>query len=70
MEYQGMKNKAKNLEDALNSVSKEAAANKEIIEQLKVLINDLENEGFFKRLFNWKSVIEPFKNLLTPKETK
>ena len=69
-EYQGIKNKVKNLEDALNSVSKEAAANKEVIEQLKALVADLENEGFFNRLFGWKKIIEPFKTLFTPKENK
>ena len=69
-EYQGMKSKVKNLEEALNSVSKEAAANKELIEQAKALIADLENEGFFNRLFSWKSVIKPFKELFTAKEEK
>ena len=74
-EYQGMKNKIKNLEDALNSVSKEAAVNKEVIEQLKTLIADLEHEPFLGRLFRWKSVTKPFKKLLekhgkTQKEEK
>ena len=63
-EYQGMKTKIKNLENALNSVSKESAVNKERIENLKVLIADLEGEAFFNRLFRWKSIIEPFKELL------
>lgn len=63
-EYQGMRNKIKNLESALNSVSMEAATNKEIIEKVKALVVDLEGEGFFNRLFSWKSVIEPFKELL------
>ena len=42
-EYQGKKAKIKNLENALNSVSKEAAANKEAMEKIKVLVSDLEN---------------------------
>lgn len=62
-EYQGMKSKIRDLENALNSVSKEAATNKEIIEQAKALVVDLENEPFLIRLFHWKSVIEPFKDL-------
>ena len=62
-EYQGMNSKIKNLENALNSVSKEAAANKEKLEQVKALVADLENEGFFNRLFGWKKIIEPFKEL-------
>ena len=63
-EYQGMKTKIRNLEDALNSVSKEAAVNKEKLEKLKTLVADLENEAFFDRLFSWKSIIKPFKELL------
>lgn len=62
-EYQGMKSKIRDLENALNSVSQEAATNKEIIEQTKALVVDLENEPFLIRLFHWKSVIEPFKDL-------
>lgn len=62
-EYQGMKSKIRDLENALNSVSQEAATNKEIIEQAKTLVVDLENEPFLIRLFHWKSVIEPFKDL-------
>jgi chromosome segregation ATPase len=62
-EYQGMNSKIKNLENALNSVSKEAAVNKEKIEQLKALVADLENEGFLNRLFGWKKIIKPFKEL-------
>ena len=63
-EYQGMRNKIKSLESALNSVSVEAAENKEIIEKTKALVADLEGEGFFNRLFSWKNVIQPFKDLL------
>ena len=62
-EYQGMKSKIRDLENALNSVSKEAATNKEIVEQAKALVVDLENEPFLIRLFHWKSVVEPFKDL-------
>jgi uncharacterized protein YigA (DUF484 family) len=64
-EYQGMRNKIKSLESALNSVSVEAATNKEIVENVKALVVDLEKEGFLNRLFTWKSVIKPFKELLT-----
>ena len=62
-EYQDMKSKIRDLENALNSVSQEAATNKEMIEQAKALVVDLENEPFLIRLFHWKSVIEPFKDL-------
>lgn len=58
-EYQGMRDKIKNLESALNLVSKEAAHNKEIIEQAKTLVEDLHEEGLLNRMFKWKSIIEP-----------
>jgi hypothetical protein len=63
-EYQGMISKIKNLESALNSISTEAAENKETIEKLKALVFDLKNEKFLGRLFRWKSIIEPFTELL------
>jgi hypothetical protein len=63
-EYQGMKKKIKDLESVLNSVSKEAATSKEIIEKAKAFVVDLENEGLLNRLFTWKKVLEPIKGLL------
>lgn len=62
-EYQDMKNKIKRLEDALNLVSKEAAEYKEKIEKAKALVVDLENEGLINRLFAWKNIFKPLKNL-------
>lgn len=62
-EYQGLKDKIKNLETALNSVAKEAATNKEKIEKAKALVVDLDNESFISRLFHWKSLTEPLKKL-------
>ena len=67
-EYQGMKTKIKNLESALNSVSQEAATNKEIIEQAKALVEDLDNESFIDRLFKWKSITAPFRELFGQKK--
>ena len=66
-EYQGMRKKIKDLESALNSVSKEAATNKEIIEQAKALVVDLEEESLFDRLFRWKNIIEPIEKLFNGK---
>jgi hypothetical protein len=62
-EYQGMISKIKNLESALNSVSTEAAQHKEMIEQAKALIVDLDEEKFLRRLFHWKSLTTQLKNL-------
>ena len=69
-EYQGMRKKIKDLESALNSVSKEAATNKEIIEQAKALVVDLEEESLFDRLFRWKNIIEPIEKLFNGKIQK
>ena len=66
-EYQGMKTKIKNLESALNSVSKEAAVNKEVIEQAKTLVEDLQDEGIIDRIFSWKQITSPLKELLEKK---
>lgn len=62
-EYQGMRNKIKNLESALNSISTEAAQNKERVEKAKALVIDLTKESFFRRLFNWSLVLEPLKEM-------
>lgn len=62
-EYQGMKTKIRNLESALNSVSKEAAANKEIVEQAKALVEDLQGESLIDRIFSWKQITSPLKEL-------
>lgn len=69
-EYQGMRTKIKNLESALNSVSQEAATNKEIIEQAKALVEDLENENIINRLFKWKDIITPLRSLFEKKNDK
>ena len=62
-EYQGMKTKIRNLETALNSVSKEAAVNKEIVEQAKALVEDLQGESLIDRIFSWKQITSPLKEL-------
>jgi hypothetical protein len=66
-EYQGMRKKIKDLESALNSVSQEAATNKEIIEQAKAIVVDIEGEAFVNRLFRWKSVVKPLNELFNGK---
>lgn len=66
-EYQGMRKKIKDLESALNSVSQEAATNKEIIEQAKAIVVDIEEEAFVNRLFRWKSVVKPLNELFNGK---
>ena len=67
-EYQGMKTKIKNLESALNSVSQEAALYKEKIEKANALVEDLNSETFVNRLFRWKTVTTPLKELFAKKE--
>ena len=62
-EFQGMKSKIQKLELALNSVSKEASIKKEKLEQIKALYEDLKNESLYNRMFSWKQVIKPLKDL-------
>jgi hypothetical protein len=50
-------------ESALNSVSKEAAVNKEIVEQAKALVEDLQGESLIDRIFSWKQITSPLKEL-------
>jgi len=69
-EYQGLRNKIKKLESALDSISKEAAVNKELIEKTKALVADMENEGFINRLFKWKNLVKPLSELLNGKVQK
>ena len=66
-EYQGLRKKIKDLESALNSVSIEAASNKEKIEQAKAILEDLKVESLFKRVFNFKKILEPIDTLLNSK---
>lgn len=68
-EYQGMMNKIKNLESALNSVSTEAAISKELLEKARALVVDLDGEGFLNRLFSWSSVTKPLKDLFGVKNS-
>lgn len=69
-EWQAMKKKATDLESALNTVSQESAKNKEIVEQVKALIVDLEHENLINRMFAWKAVVKPFKDLFKEKKKK
>lgn len=62
-EYQGMRDKINELESALYSVSAEVAANKELVKELKTLVSDLENEGLLNRIFGWKNVVQPLKDI-------
>jgi hypothetical protein len=63
-----LKNKIKQLEKDLTDVSKEAAKYKEILSIIDALVMDLDGEKLINRLFNWKSIIKPFKNALKKDE--
>ena len=62
-EYNGLKNKIKQLESTLVDVSKEASTYKEKLGILEGLVIDLDNEKLVDRLFSWKSIVKPFKNV-------
>ncbi len=69
-EYQAMKTKIKNLESALNTVSQEAATYKEVIEQAKALVEDLQHERVISRIFGWSEVVAPLKKLFKKQQKK
>ncbi len=58
-EYNELKTKIRILEKSLHDVSLEAAASKEKIGKAEALAMDLENEGLYSRVFQWKSTISP-----------
>ena len=64
-EYNGLKNKIKSLEQTLVDVSKETAIYKEKLSILESLVMDLENEKIFSRIFSWKNIVNPFKEVFT-----
>lgn len=64
-EYNGLKNKIKTLENTLGDVSKEASAYKEKLGTIEGLVMDLEDETWVDRLFSWKSILKPFKDLFS-----
>lgn len=62
-EYNGLKNKIKSLEQTLVDVSKETAVYKEKLSILESLVMDLENEKILSRVFSWKNIVNPFKEV-------
>lgn len=62
-EYNGLKNKIKQLESAIVDVSNEASIYKEKLGVLEGLVMDLEGEKLIDRLFSWKSIIKPLKDV-------
>ena len=69
-EYNGLKNKIKSLEQTLVDVSKETAIYKEKLSILESLVMDLEGEGVLNRIFSWKNIISPFKEVFKKNEKK
>ena len=69
-EYNGLKNKIKSLEQTLVDVSKEAATYKEKLSILESLVMDLENEKILSRIFSWKNIVNPFKEVFKKDEKK
>lgn len=62
-EYNSLKNKIKQLESTLVDVSKEASTYKEKLGILEGLVIDLDNEKLVDRLFSWKRIVKPFKDV-------
>ena len=62
-EYNDLKNKIKQLESSIVDVSKEASIYKEKLGILEGLVIDLESETLVDRLFAWKKIVKPFKDV-------
>lgn len=69
-EYNGLKSKVKSLEQTLVDVSKETAIYKEKLSILESLVMDLENEKILSRIFSWKNIVNPFKEVFKKDEKK
>ena len=69
-EYNGLKNKIKQLESTLVDVSKEASTYKEKLGILEGLVIDLDSEKLVDRIFSWKSIIKPFKDVFKKNDTQ
>lgn len=69
-EYNGLKNKIKSLEQTLVDVSKETSVYKEKLSILESLVMDLENEKILSRIFSWKNIVNPFKEVFKKDEKK
>lgn len=67
-EYNGLKNKIKSLEQTLVDVSKETAVYKEKLSILESLVMDLESEKILSRIFSWKNIVNPFKEVFMKNE--
>ena len=63
-EYNGLKGKIRKIEDTLVDMSQETSVYKEIIDTLKILIEDLEDESLFNRIFRWANVVAPLKKII------
>ena len=63
-EYNALKDKIKELENKLGDASNEISKYKEKLESIEILVLDLEGESIANRLFNWKKVVKPFKELV------
>ena len=62
-EYNDFKNKIKSLEQTLVDVSKEKSAYEEKLSILESLVMDLEDEKVLNRIFSWKNIVNPFKEV-------
>lgn len=67
-EYDGLKEKIKELEERVVEMSNEAALYKETCDKAESLIYDIASEGIFNRLFKWNKTISPLFELFSPKK--
>lgn len=62
-EYNAYRNTIDNLEKKVNELNKELQINNKGIEYLKERVEELEEESVYDRIFNWKKIITPLKDV-------
>lgn len=63
-EYNGLKDKIKSLEEKLVDMSKEIKIYKNRMDDYNDFIADLEQESLINRVFHWKNIFKPFKEII------
>ena len=63
-EYNGLKQRIKTLENSLTDLTKELDSLNQKMNEMDDLMEDLENETLTNRLFHWKKILKPIKEIL------
>ena len=67
-EYNAYRNTIDNLEKRVNDLNKELQINNKGVEYLKECVEELEEQSVYDRIFNWKKIIKPLKDVFKNSE--